>query len=397
MKRWMQWINRSALVSNQRVDKGIDHILLFLTLCLVGIGILMVYSSSSMLAFELYHEDSFRYLKVQLIASVLGFIGMMCAARFPYQYYERHAKKILLFSLLGMLLVFSPLGYSVRSVTGSEFSRWLRIGGAQFQPVEIAKLGLIIYVCQFLQQKRNRIHTFMRGMLPSLLILTIAFLLLFKQPDFGSAVLLCAVVLVLLFAGGARVWPIVFLGVFALLLFYVAILLDPYKLQRFQDYIQSLKSPYSGSYQVALSLNSLALGGVLGSGIGDSVYKLFYLPYPHTDFIFAIIGEEMGFLGCIVVILLFMLLIWRGIYIARRVKDRFAGLLAIGITTLIGLQALVNIGVVAGILPTKGITLPFISYGGSSLLASMISIGILLNISRKVNMRIEIRQTSPLA
>jgi len=234
-------------------------------------------------------------------------------------------------------------------------------------------------------------------MLPGLLILTIAFLLLFKQPDFGSAVLLCGVVLVLLFVGGARVWPIVFLGIFALLLFYVAILLDPYKLQRFQDYIQSLRSPYSASYQVSLSLNSLALGGVLGSGIGDSIYKLFYLPYPHTDFIFAIIGEELGFLGGIVVILLFMLLIWRGIYIARRVKDRFAGLLAIGITTLIGLQALVNIGVVAGVLPTKGITLPFISYGGSSLLVSMVSIGILLNISRKVNTRIEIRHISPLS
>lgn len=355
----------------------------------------MVYSSSSMLAFELYQADSFRYLKVQLIAGVLGFIGMLCASCFPYQYYERHAKKILILSLISMLLVFSPLGYSVRSVTGSEFSRWLKIGGAQFQPVEVAKLGLIIYICQFLQQKRNRVRTFLRGMLPGLLILTIAFLLLFKQPDFGSAVLLCGVVLVLLFVGGARVWPIIFLGIFALLLFYVAILLDPYKLQRFQDYIQSLRSPYSASYQVSLSLNSLALGGVLGSGVGDSIYKLFYLPYPHTDFIFAIIGEELGFLGGIVVILLFMLLIWRGIYIARRVKDRFAGLLAIGITTLIGLQALVNIGVVAGVLPTKGITLPFISYGGSSLLVSMVSIGILLNISRKVNTRIEIRHISP--
>ena len=396
MKRWIQRINPPVAIGN-KTDRGIDHVLLFLTLCLVAIGILMVYSSSSMLAFELYKEDSFRYLKVQLIASVLGFIGMMCASRFPYQHYERHAKKILLFSLVGMLLVFSPLGYSVRSATGGEFSRWLRIGGAQFQPVEIAKLGLIIYICQFLQQKRNKIHTFLRGMLPSLLILTIVFLLLFKQPDFGSAVLLCATVLVLLFAGGARVWPIVCLCIVACLLFYVAILLDPYKLQRVQDYVQSLKSPYSGSYQVSLSLNSLALGGVLGTGIGESIYKLFYLPYPHTDFIFAIIGEELGFIGSMVVILLFMLLVWRGIYIAQRVKDRFAGLLAIGITTLIGTQALVNIGVVAGVLPTKGITLPFISYGGSSLLISMVSIGILLNISRKVNAGIEIRHISPLS
>ena len=383
MKRWMGWIK--APVPNDTRKNSIDHVLLFLTLSLVAIGILMVYSSSCMLAYELYEENSFRYLEVQLIACLLGFIGMLAASRVPYRCYERHAKKILIISLFGLLLVFSPLGYSVRSATGSEFSRWLRIGGMQFQPVELTKLGLVIYVCHFLYRKQDRIHSFTHGMLPSLLILGFAFVLLYQQPDFGSAVLLSTVVLTLLFIGGARLWQMLLLSSFACFLGFIAIQGDPYRLERLHDFLQSLKSPYSGNYQVTLSLNSLALGGVLGAGIGNSIYKLFYLPYPHTDFIFAILGEELGFFGGVGVITLFMLLIWRGIYIARRVSNRFAGLLAIGITMIIGLQAFVNIGVVVGVLPTKGITLPFISYGGSSLLISLISIGVLLNISREVN------------
>jgi len=380
----MRWIKPPVVVTSS-AKNGIDHFLLFLTLCLVAIGILMVYSSSNMLAYELYEENSYRYLKVQLIACLLGFIGLAAVSRVPYRYYEQHAKKILIISLLGLLLVFSPLGHSVGSATGGEFSRWLRIGRMQFQPVELVKLGLVIYVCQFLHRKHDRIHSFAHGMLPSLLPLFFAFLLLYNQPDFGSAVLLCAVVLVLLFVGGARLWQMLLLSSFACLLIYIAIKGDPYKLQRFQDFVQLLKSPYSGNYQVNLSLHSLALGGVLGAGIGNSIYKLFHLPHPHTDFIFAILGEELGLLGGAGIISLFMLLIWRGIYIARRAKDRFAALLAIGITTVIGLQAFVNIGVVVAVLPTKGITLPFISYGGSSLVISLISTGILLNISREMN------------
>lgn len=345
----------------------------------------MVYSSSNMLAYELYNENSFHYLKMQLIACMLGLVGMFVASYFPYQYYQRYAKLILLLSLIGLLLVFSPIGHDVRSAGGIRFHRWIRVSGWQFQPVELAKLGLIIYVSHFLISKHSQIRSFTRGVLPTILILSITFILLYKQPDFGSAVLLSLSVLVLLFVGGARPSQIVLIVGIACFFIYSSIQDDIYKMQRIQGFLSSLKFPYEGHYQVNQSLNALALGGLFGAGIGNSVFKLFHLPYPHTDFIFAILGEELGFVGVVCIIVLFMLLIWRGIHIAQHTTDAFGGLVAIGITTLIGLQTVFNIGVVTGMLPAKGITLPFMSYGGSSLLVSLFSIGILLNISRGMN------------
>lgn len=338
-----------------------------------------------MLAYELYNESSYHYLKMQLIACMLGLIGMFVASYFPYQYYQRYAKLILVLSLIGLLLVFSPIGHTIRSAGGISFHRWIRVAGLQFQPVELAKLGLIIYVSHFLVNKRNQIRSFTRGILPTILILSITFILLYKQPDFGSAILLSLSVLVLLFVGGARPSQIVLVVGIACFFIYSLIQDDAYKMQRLQGFLSSLKFPYEGHYQVNQSLNALALGGLFGAGIGNSIFKLFHLPYPHTDFIFAILGEELGFVGAVGIIVLFMLLIWRGIHTAQHTTDAFGCLMAIGITTLIGLQTVVNIGVVTGMLPAKGITLPFISYGGSSLLVSLVSIGILLNISRDMN------------
>ncbi len=345
----------------------------------------MVYSSSNMLAYELYNENSYHYLRTQLIACSLGLVSMFMASYFPYQYYQRYARLILALSLIGLLLVFSPIGYDVRSAGGIKFHRWIRVSGLQFQPVELTKLGLIIYVSHFLVSKHNQIRSFTRGVLPTILILSITFILLYKQPDFGSAVLLSLSVLVLLFVGGARPSQIVLVIGIACFFIYASIQGDAYKMQRIQGFLSSLKFPYEGPYQVNQSLNALALGGLFGTGIGNSIFKLFHLPYPHTDFIFAILGEELGFVGVFSIIVLFMLLIWRGIYIAQHTADTFGCLIAIGVTTLIGLQTVVNIGVVTGMLPAKGITLPFISYGGSSLLVSLFSVGILLNISRDMN------------
>ncbi len=345
----------------------------------------MVYSSSNMLAYELYNENSYHYLKMQLIACALGLVSMLAASYFPYQYYQRYAKLILVLSLIGLLLVFSPIGHEVRSAGGIKFHRWIRVASLQFQPVELTKLGLIIYVSHFLVSKHSQIRSFTRGVLPTILILSITFILLYKQPDFGSAVLLSLSVLVLLFVGGARPSQIVLVIGIAFFFIYASIQDDAYKMQRIQGFLSSLKFPYEGHYQVNQSLNALALGGLFGAGIGNSIFKLFHLPYPHTDFIFAILGEELGFVGVFSIIVLFMLLIWRGIHIAQHTTDAFGCLIAIGITTLIGLQTVVNMGVVTGMLPAKGITLPFISYGGSSLLVSLFSIGILLNISRDMN------------
>ncbi len=370
--------------TNYPIKGEIDHVLLFITLCLVAIGIVMVYSSSNMLAYELYNENTYHYLKMQLVACALGLVSMFAASYFPYQHYHRCAKLILVLSLIGLLLVFSPIGHEVRSAGGIKFHRWIRVAGLQFQPVELTKLGLMIYVSHFLISKHSQIRSFTRGVLPTILILSITFVLLYKQPDFGSAVLLSLSVLVLLFVGGARPSQIVLVVGIACFFIYSSIQDDAYKMQRIQGFLSSLKFPYEGHYQVNQSINALALGGLFGVGIGNSVFKLFHLPYPHTDFIFAILGEELGFLGVVGIISLFMMLIWRGIHIAQHTTDAFGSLIAIGITTLIGLQTVVNIGVVTGMLPAKGITLPFISYGGSSLLISLFSIGILLNISRDI-------------
>ena len=380
-------MNRQSvkLLSNQEaaypLKGGIDHFLLFITFCLIAIGFVMVYSSSNGLAYELYNQDSLRFLKTQLIAGALGLIGLFIASYIPFRYYERFNKHILIISILGLVLVFSPLGHDVSSETGKAFSRWVRIGKFQFQPVELIKLAMVIYVAHFLSRKRDKIQSLIHGVLPSILILSIVFLLLYIQPDFGSAVLLGLVVVTLLFVGGARPSQIILLTGIACFFVYASIQHDSYKMDRILGFIDSLKSPDNTNYQLSQSLGALAHGSLLGEGIGKSSH-LWYLPYPHTDFIFTIIGEELGFIGGVCVIVLFMLFIWRGTHIALHVTDRFASLLAFGITILIGVQTIVNIGVVTGMMPTKGLTLPFISYGGSSLLVSLISIGILLNISR---------------
>ena len=362
---------------------GIDHFLLFITFCLVAIGFAMVYSSSNRPAYELYNPDSLRFVKTQLIAGVLGLIGLFIASYIPFRYYEKYNKHILVISILGLVLVFSPLGHNVSSETGKAFHRWVRFGGFQFQPVELVKVAMVIYVAHFLSRKHNQIRSLIHGVLPSMLVLSIVFLLLYKQPDFGSAVLLGFVIVTLLFVGGARVSQIILLTGTACFFVYASIQDDSYKMGRIYDYFQYLKSPDDTNYQLTQSLAALAHGSLLGGGIGKSIY-LRYLPESHTDFIFTIIGEELGFIGAVCVIALFMLFIWRGIHIALHVTDRFASLLAFGITILIGVQTIVNIGVVTGVMPTKGLTLPFISYGGSSLMVSLICIGILLNISRGV-------------
>ncbi|MFQ5771673.1 MAG: putative lipid II flippase FtsW [bacterium] len=365
--------------------KKIDQFLLYVTLALLVIGIGMVYSTSQMFGYKFHNRDSFYYLRIQLIACLLGLSGMIFSAYFDYKYYKQLAKPMLIGSVILLMLVFSPLGISIKnSTTGREFHRWIRIFGQRFQPVEIAKLVLVIYVAQFLSSKSDRIRSLIRGILPNVLVLSVFFLLIYAQPDFGSAVLISTVVVIMLFAGGARTSQIAMIAMIACFFLYRSIEGDEYKLQRIQDFINSWQKSEASNYQVEQSLNALALGGLSGVGVGQSIYKLSYLPCPHTDFVFAIIGEEMGFFGGLIVIVLFMALVCRGFQIAMKVKDTFGSMLATGISSMLGLQTIVNIGVVTGVLPTKGITLPLISYGGSSLVLTLVSIGILLNISRHV-------------
>ena len=362
-----------------------DRSVIALTFSLIAIGILMVYSSSHLLSSRHYDGYSYRYLQIHMIACAIGLTGMFVTSYFPYRFYARYANLLLILSFVGLLLVFVPsLSVSVQGAEGGRFNRWIRIGNfpVNFQPVEFAKIALVIHVVQFISRDPERVKSLLNGVLPNMLIVGAAFGLVASQPDFGSAFLLALTVCVVLFIGGIRILhALALVGVGGGLLS-LLVIRDPYRLKRFLDYFAMLKSPDAANYQLTRSLDALEGGGLLGAGIDSSLQKISRLPYPHTDFIFAVLGEEFGFIGAVAVTLLFMLFVWRGLHIARNASDLFASLLATGITILIGLQAFINIGVVIGLLPTKGITLPFISYGGSSIVLSLVSVGILLNISR---------------
>ena len=368
---------QSQITGFGRVDTG----LLAVTLCLVGIGILMVYSAGHVLSVKQYGH-SYHYLKIQAIACVIGLVGMGITSYIPYRFYEKYSN-ILLFLAFGLLiLVFTPLGTSVQGAEGGRFNRWIAVAGVQFQPVEFAKIALIIHTAHFLARNPERIKNLFNGVLPNILIIGLMFGLVAKQPDFGSAVLLAATAGSLLFIGGIRLsHTFMLIGIGGVLLAGF-IISDPYRLTRLTDYWASLQSPEATSFQLGRSFDALKWGGLLGVGLDDSVAKINYLPYPHTDFIFSVLGEEFGFVGTASVTIIIMIFVWRGISIARRTENRFGALFATGLTIIIGLQAFINIGVVTGVLPTKGITLPFLSYGGSSLVISLVSVGMLLNISR---------------
>jgi cell division protein FtsW len=372
----------------RRMDRG----LIALTLCLIAVGILMVYSASHLLSSRHYDGYSYRYLQIHIIACVIGLVGMLFTSYLPYRLYAKFANLFLILAFIGLLLVFVPgLGASVQGAEGGRFRRWIRIESlpVHFQPVEFAKIALVIHVANFISRNPERVKSFFNGVLPNILIVGGAFGLVYIQPDFGSAFLLVVTVCIVLFIGGMRIWHVLTLagaggGILSLL-----IIRDSYKLKRLMDYLAMLKSPDATNYQLTRSLDALESGGLLGLGIDSSLQKISRLPYPHTDFIFAVLGEEFGFIGAVTVTFIFMLFIWRGLHIARHASDRFASLLATGITTLIGLQAFINIGVVTGLLPTKGITLPFISYGGSSIVLSLVSVGILLNVSRSSSKNVD--------
>lgn len=369
--------DRPQIVSHGRVDTG----LLAVTLCLVGIGILMVYSAGHVLSYSQYGSN-YHYLKIQAIACVIGLVGMGFTSYIPYRFYERHSTKLLFLAFVLLILVFTPIGNSVRGAEGGKFNRWIAVRGFRFQPVEFAKIALIIHTAHFLARYPDRIKSLLNGVIPNVLIIGLMFGLVVMQPDFGSAVLLAATAGSLLFIGGIRIThTLMLIGTGAAMLAGF-IISNPYRLKRLTDFWASMQSPEGASYQLERSLNAFKWGGLFGVGIDDSAAKINYLPHPHTDFIFSILGEEFGFIGAATVILIFMIFVWRGISIARRTENRFGALFATGLTIIIGLQAFINIGVVTGKLPTKGITLPFLSYGGSSLVVSLVCVGMLLNISR---------------
>ncbi len=356
----------------------IDKTLLVSVGLLLLVGLLMVYSSSNAVSLE-HRGDSYHFLKMQILWCCIGLTAMILTMFFNYRNYQRLAWLILLASGFLLVLVYIP-GIGVSHSGGT---RWIRIGRFSFQPVEFAKLALVIYIAGYLNRNSEYIKTFKRGILPGLLVFLIFAALIYKQPDFGSIVLMGALVFVMLMVGGARIHQMALIMIAAGLLAFLEIWREPYRLTRLTTFLDPWRDSKGAGYHIVQSYYALGSGGILGTGLGAGMQKLHYLPLPHSDFIFAVIGEELGFMGSLFIILLFMAIVWRGMRISLSTKDRFGNLLALGITCLLGIQAVVNIGVVTGALPTKGLTLPFVSFGGSSMLISLVSVGILLNISRQ--------------
>jgi len=353
-----------------------DLILFVAVIVLVSLGLIMVFSASSVMGLT-DAGNPYYYVQRQTILAVVGLIALFVLMKVDY-----HVFKVL--ALPGLVVSLALLVLVLFIGTGSgNVHRWIRIAGFNLQPSELAKLVMVNYVAVYLANKRERARKFFSGLLPILAITAIQFVLITLEPDFGTAVALVFSVLVVLFAGGVHLGQLVFVGALAAPVLFYVLTLKEYRVKRLFAFVNPWADPTDTGWNVIQSLLAIGSGGLFGLGLGKSRQKFSYLPEHHTDFIFAILCEELGFLGGAAVIILFFVLAWRGLRIAMRAPDLYGTLLAIGITSMIAFQALLNIGVVTGSLPVTGIPLPFISHGGSSLLVSLTGIGILLNISRQ--------------
>ena len=347
---------------------------------LLSAGVVMVYSASAIVAADRFHDPYF-FLKKQLFWALLGAACMWVAIRVDYRRLEGFVVPLLIFAgVLLVLVLVSPFGQAINGTR-----RWIRLGIVSFQPAELAKLALVIYLAAFLAKKGEEISDFRRGLVPPLAVAGLLALLVLAQPDLGNCLTLITLTFTLLFLAGGHARHLGLIVLAALPPLAVAIWVAPYRLRRIFAFIDPWSDPRGSGFQIIQSWLAFGNGGILGEGIGASRQKLFYLPEAHTDFIFAIVGEELGFVGALAIVALFVVLIWRGLRIGLRAPDPFGGYLALGITVLIATQTLVNLGVVTGLLPTKGLPLPFISFGGSALLMTMLSTGVLLNISQQAH------------
>lgn len=356
-----------------------DSTLLLIAVVLTCFGIVMVYSASSVMAVKRYHGDGLFFLKRQTIYAIAGFLVMTVAMKVDYHHLRRVAFPFLFFCALLLLAVFIPgLGSRAGGAT-----RWLRIGPLTIQPGEVAKLGLILYMAHSLARKKDKIRDFKLGFIPYMVVLAALLGLLLLQPDLGTALTLGVVAMTMLLAAGTRLSYLFGVVILALPFVGWAIMHKAYRLKRVLVYLDPWQDPTGDGFQIIQSWIAFGTGGLVGNGLGEGKQKLFYLPEAHTDFIFSVIGEELGYLGVFVTAALFLVLVLRGLRIALNAPDDFGRHLAFGLSFLLGIGAFINIAVVMGLLPTKGLTLPFISYGGSSLLCTLLAVGVLLNISRQ--------------
>ena len=363
---------------NKKQMKSGDFMLLLLVFGLVVFGIVMVFSASYYSSIS-ETGDTYTYLRDDITWALLGAALMFVMTLIDYRIYRKLAPALLVVSLVLLALLFTPLGETRNYAT-----RWLGVGGFTLMPGEVAKICAIIFVAWFLSKDPKRIRSFLRGVLPLLLLCGVYFTLIIKQPNLSTAITVCAIIIGMMFVAGLNIFYLISVGSLgAAGVFFLAFTdKEGYWMKRITSFMDPFQDPLGSGWQVIQSLLALGSGGLFGVGLGKSIQKTLYLPEPQNDFIFSIIGEELGFIGCLVLIICYIMLIWRGSHIALNAPDLFGTLIAAGVTIMLAVQVILNIAVVTSSMPPTGITLPFISYGGNALLLFMGSFGILLNISR---------------
>jgi cell division protein FtsW len=356
-----------------------DKILFFTVIILSLFGLLMIYSSSSIWA-DYKFNDSFHYVKYQGVFFIIGLLLMIIVSKIDYKLYYKYSNLILICSFILLILVLIPGIGSIRNGSRS----WFGIGPFGIQPSEAAKISLIIFTSKYLSLSTRFIKNYLLGIIPILLVVCLFFGLIMLQPDLGTGLILFLSIISILFIAGVPISFFIGGGVIGLIGVIVLIIIAPYRMDRITSFINPWKDELGTGFQIIQSLYAIGPGGLLGNGYLNSIQKHFYLPEPQTDFIFSIIAEEFGVVGAFIVVGLFIIIFFRGINIACKCDDSFGKYLCFGILFQLIFQAIMNLCVVVGIIPVTGVTLPFISYGGSSLIISMISIGIILNISRNL-------------
>ncbi len=359
-------------------EKRIDWFMFGIAATLAAFGTMMVYSASAMFALrETESGSQYTYFYKQVAFTVAGIIAMIAVSQLDYRFLQRAWVVYLLLAVTVVLLV---MVFGFPPINGAQ--RWIRVGGFSFQPSEMAKITLPIFLAYYLAKNEDSVGDLKRTVLPCILGLALLGGLVLFEKDLGTTIVLCAIFSAVYFAAGARLVHIGTVGAVLVLIGAAAIFIAPWRVARMMAFLDPYKYASDEGYQVVQSLYAIGSGGVFGEGFAKGHQKLFYLPYPYSDFIFSVVGEELGLIGTLAVVSAFGLLLWRGARTAVLAPDRFGTLLGIGIITGLTVQALFNISVVTSILPAKGIPLPFISYGGSSIVVSLIGVGILLSISR---------------
>lgn len=368
----------SVMQTRGQYDKMLFTAVMLLLVC----GVVMVYSSSSVVALTTYHDASY-FMKRQLLWALFGLAAMAAMMQLDHEKLadKRVVGMLLVATLLLLIATFLPgLG---RTINGAR--RWIKVAGLTFQPAELMKFTLVIYLSSYIAGKGQRLRELGNGLIPPLVIAALFLLTALFQPDFGTVMAMSLVLLLMLFAGGASLAHLG--GLLALLtpLAAAAVAFKAYRLRRIMTFLDPWADPQGAGHQIIQSFLAFGSGGVFGRGLGEGRQKLLFLPERHSDFIYAVIGEELGLIGALAVLLLFGIVLWRGMRIARLAHEPFGRMLALGITLLIIVQALINMAVVTGLFPTKGIALPLVSYGGSALLVTLAAVGVLLNISKSAS------------